>query len=442
MKRSKIYIFILIIFFLLYISTTYFIYIENKTNLIQNTKQNYQLFMNLIASLIFLILGFGTIIFMTIIPKKLFEKQLLLGHFTNSPTLGVLLTDKDRKIIFINKVFEKIFDLKSKDSYGKSLDSIMTNLECIDGRRQISYFSNKKEDLLFMKSNSSKKDEKVYMVQVTPLLNKYQKELEGSIVTVNDITHEKNLKKKEIEAEQILIQNSKIAALEDMINTLSYQLNKPFSTLLMLISNIEETISKENLLKANNYLLRSRKTIEQMKETINVFQNFHEEDLKKTKLNLIEAIDEIILISYPQMVINGIDLEFIYDKNNDYICENYHSYIKQVLINLIGNAKDELSHVLKEKQYYKASIKIFLTKKNDKLYIIVEDNGRGISKENKGKVFEPFFSTKAEGRLGVGLFLCKLLVETKMNGKFILDNISNPTIFVIEINVLDVKNTL
>ena len=393
---------------------------------------DHQLFMNLIASIVLFILGFGTILFMSFTQKELYKKHLLLGHFAKSPTWGVLLTDKNGNIIFINKVFENVFELKSKSLYGKPLDSIVHKLKC-NNTKEISCFQDIQENLFKMKSYSIEKDEKVFRVQITPLLNKYQKELEGTIITVNDISHEKYLEKKDIEQEQILIQNSKMAALGEMVSAISHQWRQPLSTLLMLISNTEELIEKEKNTKANDYLSRSRNTIEHMNETINAFRNFYKEDFGKAKFDLIETINEIILISSPQMTMNAIELEFDYDQTNDYSCHSYPSYIKQVLINLIGNSKDELCKILKEEPLYEASIKILLTKKEDCFFISVEDNGRGIAIENKDKIFEPFFTTKGDQGTGTGLHLCKLLVENKMDGKFTLDNSSNPTKFMIQI---------
>lgn len=399
---------------------------------------DHQLFMNLLASIILFVIGFGTILYISFTQKKLYEKHLLLGHFAKSPTWGVLLTDKNGDIIFINKVFEKIFDLKSKSLYNKPLDSIMHDLGCNNKTSDISCFQNIKENLLSMKSYFLEREKKVFRVQITPLLNKYQKELEGAIITINDVSHEKELEKKEIEQEQILIQNTKMAALGEMISAISHQWRQPLSTLLMLISNAEEIVEKVNLPKVNNYLARSRSTIELMNETINAFRNFYKEDFGKAQFNLIGTINEVILISSPQMTMNGIELEFTYNKTEDYDCESYPSYIKQVLINLIANAKDELSKVLKDDPLFETSIKISLYKKDDSIYISVEDNGRGIPIENKEKIFKPFFTTKGEQGTGTGLYLCKLLVESKMNGKITLNNSINPTIFIIELGISNV----
>ena len=392
---------------------------------------DHQLFMNLLSSLSLFALGLGTIFFLSKTQKELYEKHKLLGHFAKSPTWGVLLTDKNGNIIFINKVFEKTFALKSKTLYGKPLNSIVNHINC--NENQISCFEDIKSNLFKMKSHTLKKNGKIFRVQITPLLNNYQKELEGIIVTINDVSHEKELEKKEIEHEQILIQNSKMAALGEMVSAISHQWRQPLSTLLMLISNAEEMIEKQNFEKANNYLNRSRANIELMNETINAFRNFYKENFGKENFDLVNIINEIILISSPQMTMNGIELEFTYDEKNNYSCKSYPSYLKQVLINLISNAKDELSKILKDNPLFDASIKINLYKKEDSFFIIVEDNGKGISKDNQEKIFQPFFTTKGEQGTGTGLHLCKLLIEKKMNGKFILDSSSNPTRFIIEL---------
>ncbi len=393
---------------------------------------NHQLFLNLLAAFVLFIFGLGTFLYLSITQKKLYEKHLLLGHFAKSPTWGVLLTDKEGKIIFINKVFEEVFSLKSKSLYNKPLDSIIDILKCSNSN-QISCFQDIKNNLLKMKSYLLEKEEKIYRVQITPLLNNYQEELEGAIVTIHDVTHERELEQKEVEQEQILIQNSKMAALGEMVSAISHQWRQPLSTLLMLISNTEEIIEKQNLPKVNNYLNRARGNIELMDETINAFRNFYKEDFGKDKFDLVKIIKEIILITSPQMQMNGIELKFIYDEKNSYSCESYPSYIKQVLINLIGNAKDELVRVLKDKFLYEAKINIALSKKDGCYLISVEDNGSGISNENKNKIFEPFFTTKGEQGTGTGLYLCKLLIENKMNGEFKLENLSKPTKFTIKI---------
>lgn len=154
-----------------------------------------------------------------------------------------------------------------------------------------------------------------------------------------------------------------MAALGEMVSAISHQWRQPLSTLLMLISNAEEIVEKNSLYKASRFLSRSRDTIELMNETVNAFRNFYKEDFDKREFDLIKTIDEILLITLPQMKINGIELEFKYDKDINYTCNSYPSYIKQVLINLISNAKDELCLILRQTPLFEAKISITLKKK-------------------------------------------------------------------------------
>ena len=397
---------------------------------------DHQLLMNLLSAFVLLLLGLFGLIFISLSQKKLYEKHALLGLFSKSPTWAVLLTDKNGSISFINKAFEKIFSLKSKSIYGKSIDTILRYLKIEDSNcEEKSCFEAIKKNPHRVFSYSLKKDGKDYRVQITPLL-KYQKEFEGAIVTVNDITHERALEKKEQEHEQILIQNSKMAALGEMVSAISHQWRQPLSTLLMLISNAEDVV--EDNKKALNYLTRSRHTIELMNETIKAFRNFYKEDFGKATFDLIDIINEVILISTPQMKMNAIELTFTCKENERYTCKGYPSYIKQVLINLLGNAKDELSILLKEDPLYEAKVSLHLEKAEKGYHISVEDNGKGISQNNAKKIFEPFFTTKGEQGTGTGLHLCKLLTEVKMNGKLTLVSAMKPTKFLIYIGKDDV----
>jgi PAS domain S-box-containing protein len=397
-----------------------------------------QLLISFIASFGLFGLGAGGFIFLSLTQRSLQEKHNLLGLFAKSPTWAVLLTDKKGAVLFVNKAFERVFSLKSKSIYGNHLDNVLPYLSINQANcNHISCFEAIKENSNQIVSYTFEKNDKDYRVQITPLL-KYKKEFEGLIVTVNDITHEKSLEKKELEHEQILIQNSKMAALGEMVSAISHQWRQPLSTLLMLISNAEDVIKNNNKIKALNYLDRSRQTIELMNETIKAFRNFYKEDFGKATFDLVDVINEVILISTPQMKMNGIEFTFICKENNIYTCKGYPSYIKQVLINLIGNAKDELSLCLKDNPLHEAKVSLSLSKTSQGYHISVEDNGKGISEQNAKKIFEPFFTTKGEQGTGTGLHLCKLLTEGKMNGKLTLESSENPTKFLIYIGKDDV----
>lgn len=396
-------------------------------------KLNTDLTINLLIAFVLALIGLSGFIYTSTTQRKLYENVHLLELFAKSSTWGVLMTNEEGKIVYVNKFYEKIFSLKNKSLYE---ENILNAKHILDNKlfsnNQEHFFINAKKNPKDTITYNLKKNNLVYNFQITPLL-RANRDFEGIIITVMDITKEVALKQKEQKQEKIFIQNSKMVALGEMVSAISHQWRQPLSTLLLLVSNLEEMIPKKEMPKAYEYLTRSRSSIELMNETIQAFRNFYKENLEEKKYNIHDTITEINLIISPLLQMNGVLLEVTYDKNANYNTFGYPTYLKQVLLNLISNAKDELLGVIKKDIYREAKIQIYLEKKDKNFIIKVEDTGDGIKKETALKIFEPLFTTKGEEGTGTGLHLCKLLIEDKMNGKIYLDNGINPTRFIIQL---------
>ena len=98
---------------------------------------------------------------------------------------------------------------------------------------------------------------------------------------------------------------------------------------------------------------------------------------------------------------------------------------------MISNAKDELVKRKLLDENFKAYIKISIVEEETRYIINVEDNGAGVGDDIKEHIFEPFFTTKGKEGTGMGLYLCKLIFDKKINGDIILSHASNPTIFSV-----------
>ena len=104
------------------------------------------------------------------------------------------------------------------------------------------------------------------------------------------------------------------------------------------------------------------------------------------------------------------------------------------MLNLLTNAKDA---VLENK--IENPLIIVQTKKDDEyIYISIKDNGLGIKSEIINKIFEPYFTTKDEGKgTGIGLYMSKIIIENNMNGKIEVKNEQNGANVIIK---LPIKN--
>lgn len=102
---------------------------------------------------------------------------------------------------------------------------------------------------------------------------------------------------------------------------------------------------------------------------------------------------------------------------------------KRIILNLISNSIDAcLKSSKKEKE-------IIIKAHQNSKYIIIEiiDNGCGILKKDSLKLFTPFYSTKNNINLGIGLCICKDLIKNDYKGQISLINNEAKTIFQIKI---------
>ena len=249
----------------------------------------------------------------------------------------------------------------------------------------------------------------------------------------HDITHEVNLEQNKQKQEQILLQNSKMAALGEMISVISHQYKQPLNTLLLLASDTHELLSGKNGDKmALKNIENIRMNVELMNETIDVFRDFYKEDFCEKEFDLIDVLDDVLYICRPQLQVKNIELRFTYDDGPHEI-KGYANYIKHVLMNLITNAKDELAKKAKSTDNFIPYVEINLRQDENKFIVTIEDNANGVDSELLDKIFEPFFTTKGDDGTGMGLYLCKLIFEKKLRGDIRLANAKNPTKFELEL---------
>lgn len=103
----------------------------------------------------------------------------------------------------------------------------------------------------------------------------------------------------------------------------------------------------------------------------------------------------------------------------------FDSEYKQVILNIVSNAKD----VLLEKNIENPIITIEV--KNG--VVTIEDNGGGIPENILDRIFEPYFTTKEQGKgTGMGLYMSKMIMEVNMNSILRVENIDSRANFIIE----------
>jgi C4-dicarboxylate-specific signal transduction histidine kinase len=243
---------------------------------------------------------------------------------------------------------------------------------------------------------------------------------------------------KRVEKEKLLIQQSKMATMGEMIGAIAHQWRQPLNALALTVQDIEMAYQFNEL--NDEYLARfkqeSMSTIQAMSQTIEDFRNFFSPNKKPEKFVIEDAIKESLKMLESQLKLHSVEIIFNTDisNNHEYIC--YKNELKQVLLNILANAKDALFERKPQNPFIKIEVN---TKEDDnnKLEIVIEDSAGGIATDIIDKVFEPYFTTKEEGKgTGIGLYMSKQIVEESLHGTLSVSNAESGARFVVELDVM------
>ena len=222
------------------------------------------------------------------------------------------------------------------------------------------------------------------------------------------------IKNEKEEQKELLVHQSRLASMGDMLGNIAHQWRQPLTRLGYILMNIEEK-DKQSLHEKK--LEEASTQLEFMSQTIDDFRNFYAPTKAKEEFSLAEESQKVIdLISFEKVA-----LELLIIKDSRIF--NYKNEYKQVLLNLLSNARD----VLLERKVTSSKVTLEI----DGVQIKVSDNGGGIKHENMQKIFEPYFSTK-EGGLGIGLYMSKMIIEKNMGGTISVDNDEEGAVFSLD----------
>ncbi|PID48259.1 MAG: hypothetical protein CR967_00780 [Proteobacteria bacterium] len=265
------------------------------------------------------------------------------------------------------------------------------------------------------------------------LLNKTAyKNIDGSVggivCVMDDITQL-------VQQKQFLIQQNKLAEMGDMIAAIAHQWNEPLVELSAQVQDIQTSYLLGELKDANvqDFVNDSMIQIQYMSKTLSDFRNFLKSSRRKKLFSISKALNEINEIIGRQVFYLNIIMSFNYEnKNEEILIYGYENEFKQVLLNIINNAKHKLKDMQKDENTQKYKIDINIKRCDLHNQIEICDNGKSIDENIIDDIFNPYFTTKKNGT-GLGLYMAKIIIEDKMQGSINVKNMDEKVIFTIKI---------
>ena len=220
------------------------------------------------------------------------------------------------------------------------------------------------------------------------------------------------------EKNRILIQQSRMASMGEMLENIAHQWRQPLSTISVAASGMEvkkefSNLSDEEFFEGINHI---KKSTLYLSNTIDDFRSFFSKKKDNSKINIKSVVEKALDLMGNTFVQNRIQVIKNIEEVEFLSLENE---LIQVFMNIFVNAKDALRPIIGDEKY----IFIDIYKKDNYLIINIKDSAGGIKENIIDKVFEPYFTTKHKFKgTGIGLYMSKLLAERHLNGTLNVKN--------------------
>ena len=341
-------------------------------------------------------------------------KDLLETIIENAP---VSIFWKDTKGAYqgSNKKFLKLINLRNKEELIGKKDSNLNFPEREDFVNDDNLIMNTKKAKLNYneKVTINNNIQRTVNTSKVPLLDKKGKVI-GILALTQDITEQINNINQLKEQEKLIIQQSRLASMGEMIANIAHQWRQPLSIISTLATGIK--LEKELKICEEKYEIESLDIINQnaqyLSKTIDDFRNYFKKSNYTSTIFTNDLFEKTLKLISPRLKDRNVKIVL----NNENIeIATYENEVVQVYINIINNAIDAFED-FKNLDYDKY---IFIeTKKIDNnVEIEIKDNAGGIEEEIISKIFEPYFTTKNEKQgTGLGLFMCNEIITKHLKG--------------------------
>ena len=353
---------------------------------------------------------------------------------------------KTFKFLYVNKAAQNNTGYSLKEMYNLTLMDINDDItadKLIDILKKTNYKT--KEHLTFP-ATAERKDKTKYDADISlqeTIFNAkkayvaiildvtVRRKAEEKIKKMNENLQDELYKQLEIlrDKDEQILQQSKLVQMGDMVSMIAHQWRQPLNAIsassinLSLMSSMG-MIEDKNIQENSTFI---QEQTQKMSATIDTFLNFVKpsKDVKEFTLN--SAVESVMEIMGIQLLNHNIKVILDIDKNISLV--GHKDLLEQVIINLLANSRDAFSEMDIKNKFIKINIESI----DDIPLVIIEDNAGGIPDDIKDKIFNPYFTTKEQGKgTGIGLYMSLDIMKKSFNGDLKYKSTQKGSIFEIK----------
>ena len=260
----------------------------------------------------------------------------------------------------------------------------------------------------------------------------YERQKKRTETIMKQIDKQASYSRSENEKKEVLLaQQSKMAAMGEMMDAVAHQWKQPLNSISMisdiLVSDFkDDSMSVESLVDMTDTM---QDQIKHMVQTLSEFRTFFRPNKSEEPFGLKRCISSVLILLKDELIKNNI--EVIVENEQELIIDGIENEFKHLVLNIINNAKDAFN----EREIVNRKIYIRFYKEDDHINLEIEDTARGIPEEVINDIFKPNVTTKGEeAGSGIGLYMSQQIAQ-KHNGFLSVMNTDHGALFMLEIGI-------
>lgn len=351
--------------------------------------------------------------------QKRAEGEAFYNRIFETANLGICLTDKDGRFVVVNPAYCNIYGYTQSELIGNHFTMVVPNENHNELIKLHDKFIDGSQEELPQEWNAvGKNGRQIHIVATAGRLDN----IVGGpykITTITDMTDAYKTRKLQQKQEVMLIQQSKLASMGEMLGAIAHQWRQPLN--VINCTTLDLRLKKEMGLLDDMFLEKAIKELSQMtnsmSKTIDDFMNFFRPNKTKTFFSLYTCVTYAVDILAAQLNNHGVRLENLIDPKVEVF--GAIGELEQVVLNIISNARDAYD----EQELEQKPILIYSNILDNRIELIIEDEAGGIDEKAIDKIFEPYFTTKGDNQgTGIGLYMCSIIMEKTFAGTIKAEN--------------------
>jgi len=373
--------------------------------------------------------------------KLMNEKNREVENLINSITDWIWVVDENARYTYISKQVKDQLGYNPEELIGKTPFDLMDEEEAKRVSMLFEEIVNERKPLLQLRNVNRHKEgyEVVIESSGNPIFDD-KGVFRGYQGSDRDVTKAHQLQKAIKDQESMLLSQSRLAQMGELVSMIAHQWRQPLSTISAISAEVEI------MLEINNYDLahaaqqkecltflgtkhkKIQEQVQHLSQTINDFRDFYKPNQQPHKENINKSITKALRILEPMFKTQSITIKTDFKAKEEHTI--FAGRIVQTLVNILKNAVDAFS----EQSIPSPRINIKSSETQGETVLTITDNAGGIDSKILDKIFDPYFSTKDEKNgTGLGLYMSKIIIQKHHNGTIRAENTDSGIRFVIEL---------